>query len=1609
MRKILLFTLLAILCVSVNNTVKAQCSLPSCPPVFVLTDSAGCNNADIVRNPVIPPGGYANINTIRACKNSLMKYSLRADTACYPVINYSLVSISGGTLVNLVNNSFVVQWGAAATGNVIIAFTIPGGGAGIPPRCIDTLNLSFTLYNTPVAAFTASPQPACFNNPTTISFNSTGTLNATNYFWDFGDSYTSVLPNPTHAYTSPGTYTVTLIVSNVPMVNGQPVCPTCVDSIKKTVVIDNLPGPDITCVATVCAGATETYCTSAAACSGYVWTATGGVIMSGQGTPCVTVQWGSGSPQGTLNLVATGCVITYCPQGTTVNIPIIPATGTITGAQLVCINTTETYSLPAWPGTTYSWSLSGGGVISPYNTNTSQININWTNFGNHTITCNYFDSALNCGGSATYLVFVRPPLSITGPTSFCENSTNNFNSVRPTNIPVASAWTINPGTATINSGNGTPTINVTWPTAGTYTITATSVVPNIVCSAASYTVTVLPAPVLSAINGADSICPGQTYVYSATSNATGLYNWFISGAASFSFLGVNNDSVQVTWALTGPYSISVMQFSIPGGCPSNLLNKNIFPYPTPLITGPVMVCADNTETYTITNILNGNFQWSVTPPSFGTIISGQGTPTVQIKWHGNNSPGSSNTVYLHYGVCGSDSIAITINEPPIPSITKSGTLCAPGGVTLSTGATGTFTWSGPGGPFPNASSISGLTLPGNYSVLIQNFNGTGCTVSANYTVPDSGRPNASISATGSLTYCLPSVPNMNLVAANAPGYTFQWYFNNTPVAGPAGINPVLPVNTLTSAGTYTYYCVVTLGGCIDTSNIITISIVNCPPPTGGCVAAITVTGITGCNPFALTFAATGPAGATISGSGNPTITHLEDGYTVSGNTTRTYTSVGYKQVRICADVLLPDLSICRVCKDTVVNVTVAANFTSVVNCGVVNLYDASTTVFPAVISSYNWTVGTNPGNLPVPIPVASFDNNSIANPVLTVNVSGSYIVSQTITSGSCTVTHMDTLNISVPDASFNVTNSCVGTTVNLNNLFPAPTNFWDFGDAATSYTSPTFHAYGAAGIYNITHIVTDANGCRDTVVKPIMIMPAPVCTVTASGPLTFCFGDSVILGSSCAGLVNYQWYNNGVAIPGQTFSTDTVKQTGNYSFIAFDVNGCMVKSDTVTVTVNQAPNASINSSGSVCSGSAYTVSVPGCGGCTYQWFVDGNPVSTNSSYPGVAGVAPYTTGTHTIMVQVTNALGCTNSSSINVAFYALPTVSINVVGPSPFCSNNIYTLNAVTSASSPSWAWTYNNIGFVLSTTNSLTASAAGNYTVKVTDGITGCSNTAVQAILPSPELNLFPIGCDTLCDTSRVFLPLQSFNGNLAGYNIDWYNNAPPYGTPIYNGISFPLIMLPIGNHNLSVIVTSPNGCKDTSTVYSIRTRACNLVVAIREIKLNVRQVGNIALVSWSTEQEIDNDYFIVERSLDGLNFSYAGKVWSKGNSFNRQYYSFNDPITVYNQPVYYRIKIVDKQSRVEYSAIVKLQPSKLFAETLTILPNITTAQATVILQSNVSVSSSMIIYSTDGRQMEKRAVVIKKGLNSIPLNLSGLSSGLYRVTVTTNEQQLTGTVLKQ
>jgi Zn-dependent metalloprotease len=99
------------------------------------------------------------------------------------------------------------------------------------------------------AAFTATPTVSC-SAPVTVTFTN-NSWNAASYQWDFGDGNNSTATSPTHTYTLPGNYNVTLIATGTGNCIG---ADTLV--INSAVTVYNVPGP----VAASCSPATTAYC-----------------------------------------------------------------------------------------------------------------------------------------------------------------------------------------------------------------------------------------------------------------------------------------------------------------------------------------------------------------------------------------------------------------------------------------------------------------------------------------------------------------------------------------------------------------------------------------------------------------------------------------------------------------------------------------------------------------------------------------------------------------------------------------------------------------------------------------------------------------------------------------------------------------------------------------------------------------------------------------------------------------------------------------------------------------------------------------------------------------------------------------------------------------------------------------------------------------------------------------------------------------------------------------------------------------------------------------------------------------------------------------------------
>jgi hypothetical protein len=100
------------------------------------------------------------------------------------------------------------------------------------------------------------------------------------------------------------------------------------------------------------------------------------------------------------------------------------------------------------------------------------------------------------------------------------------------------------------------------------------------------------------------------------------------------------------------------------------------------------------------------------------------------------------------------------------------------------------------------------------------------------------------------------------------------------------------------------------------------------------------------------------------------------------------------------------------------------------------------------------------------------------------------------------------------------------------------------------------------------------------------------------------------------------------------------------------------------------------------------------------------------------------------------------------------------------------------------------------------------------------------------------------------------------------------------------------------------------------------------------VASANNTVNLSWTTQTEVNSDYFIVQRSSDGTQWTQVGKVDAQNNSNRPTAYSTIDklPGTGIN---FYRLQIVDLDGSMEYSKIVRATTLPISSAKLTVYPN--------------------------------------------------------------------------
>ena len=246
--------------------------------------------------------------------------------------------------------------------------------------------------------------------------------------------------------------------------------------------------------------------------------------------------------------------------------------------------------------------------------------------------------------------------------------------------------------------------------------------------------------------------------------------------------------------------------------------------------------------------------------------------------------------------------------------------------------------------------------------------------------------------------------------------------------------------------------------------------------------------------------------------------------------------------------------------------------------------------------------------------------------------------------------------------------------------------------------------------------------------------------------------------------------------------------TTTYTVSATGTNGC-VGTDQVVVNVNPSPaNAPVVAPSVLCVGSNGLVSNPVPNGV---WSSSSSSVlSLNTSTGAIVGVSA---GTGTISYTTTALNGCSTTTTADIDVEALPVATISSSNGNSICQGTTTTLTAPTAAS---YAW---NNG---ATTQAISVSSGGNYTVTVTSA-SGCvSNPSAPlalAVNQPPVVNVVMSGPTTFCQGGSVSL---TASGGISYLWNDGSNAAT--NTISTSGTYFP-------------ICTDMNGCSTTGAPISV------------------------------------------------------------------------------------------------------------------------------------------------------------------------------------------------
>jgi len=287
-----------------------------------------------------------------------------------------------------------------------------------------------------------------------------------------------------------------------------------------------------------------------------------------------------------------------------------------------------------------------------------------------------------------------------------------------------------------------------------------------------------------------------------------------------------------------------------------------------------------------------------------------------------------------------------------------------------------------------------------------------------------------------------------------------------------------------------------------------------------------------------------------------------------------------------------------------------------------------------------------------------------------------------------------------------------------------------------------------SGYYTVT--ATDAMGCTATADANIWSTPLPV--TVADIVNARCMqpnGSAIVYPDSGTAPYNYHWSND------QTAQKIQNVINGTYYVTITDASGCTATTEAVIgntplpLTVADVIDAMCGRT----NGSATVNADSGTAPYNYHW-------SNNQTTQQIQNVA---SGTYS--VTVTDAMGCTATTTATIANSPLPTSAPDIDSASCGQADGRATITASDGTPPYTYMW---DIG---QTTDTLINAPTGNYIVTITDSL-GCTATATVFIPERPGPSAVASSTDEICNRANATAIVVA-HGGTGTYTYAWSDNS--------------------------------------------------------------------------------------------------------------------------------------------------------------------------------------------------------------------------------------------